>query len=217
MKLGKRARAGETVIAMGSPKGLSNTITVGVVSNVSRRPAELGLKNSFILEFIQTDSTITFGSSGGPLVNLNGEVIGINTLIMKDSPGINFAIPVDHVKGFLKQIIRRNHIKRCIGITIKKSDVDGHLVIEVRKNSPAYLAGIFPGYILTHINDLRVKEKSEVYNTMKVEMETVAVLTLGRYSKTKAKWISFKIEMELTPRLNCDCQVNMDYIKIMSS
>ena len=98
---------------------------------------------------------------------------------------------------------------------MKKSDVDGHLVIEVievRKNSPAYLAGIFPGDILTHINDLRVKEKMEVYNTTKVEMETVAVLTLGRYSKTKAKCVRFKIEMELTPRLNCDCQVNMDYI-----
>ena len=139
----------------------------------------------------------------------------MNTLITKDSPGINFAIPVDYVRGFFKQTIRRNHIKRCIGITMKKSDVDGHLVIEVfevRKNSPAYLAGIFPGDILTHINDLRVKGKMEVYNTTKVEMETVAVLTLGRYSKTKAKCVRFKIEMELTPRLNCDCQVTMDYI-----
>ena len=216
MKLGKRTRAGETVIAMGSPEGLRNTITMGVVSNVSRTPEEIGLKNTDIPEFIQTDTTITFGSSGGPLVNLKGEVIGINTFSMKDSPGINFAIPVVYIKRFLMYACCKfgsNHIKRCIGIRIKKCEWNGQLVIlEVRKNSPAFLAGVRPGYILTRIDDVRVKEESEVYDLLEVGMKTVAVLTLRRYSKTMEKWVRFEIEVQLTPRLNCDYQVDMDYI-----
>ena len=109
MKLGvsKNARPGEWVIAMGSPRGLSNTITAGVVSNVSRNSAELvklfGFRGSTIPELIQTDASLNPGNSGGPLINLDGEVIAINTWGKEDSPGISFAIPIDYAKDFLER------------------------------------------------------------------------------------------------------------------
>nr|XP_046174584.1 serine protease HTRA3-like isoform X2 [Oncorhynchus gorbuscha] len=165
-------RPGEFVVAIGSPFALQNTVTTGIVSTAQRDGKELGIRDSD-MGYVQTDAIINYGNSGGPLVNLDGEVIGINTL--KVAAGISFAIPSDRITRFLNESMDkqskevRSLKKRFIGIRmltitsalveeLKQQNPDfpdvssGIYVHEVVPHSPAQKGGIRDGDIIVKLN-----------------------------------------------------------------
>ncbi|XP_054855238.1 serine protease HTRA3 [Eublepharis macularius] len=162
-------RPGEFVVAIGSPFALQNTVTTGIVSTAQRDGKELGLRDSD-MGYIQTDAIINYGNSGGPLVNLDGEVIGINTL--KVTAGISFAIPSDRISQFLSENNSKQSKdgkKRFIGLRmltitpvlveeLKFNNPDfpdvssGIYVHEVIPNSPSHRGGIKDGDIIVKVN-----------------------------------------------------------------
>ncbi|XP_074848213.1 serine protease HTRA2, mitochondrial isoform X1 [Carettochelys insculpta] len=184
-------RQGEFVVAMGSPFALQNTITSGIVSSVQRGSKELGLADCN-MEYIQTDAAIDFGNSGGPLVNLDGEVIGVNT--MKVTSGISFAIPSDRLREFLQKAEQRKSSwfssaevkRRYIGVmmlTLTPSilaelklrdpsfpDVSfGVLIHKVIIGSPAHQAGLKAGDVVQEINGQAVRRAEDIYEAVRAQ------------------------------------------------
>ncbi len=156
----ERLQVGEWVLAIGSPLGLSQTVTAGIISATGRS----GLGLTSYEDFIQTDAAVNPGNSGGPLVNLEGQVIGINTAIASrsgGSEGISFAVPSNIAQPVCRQLITQGSVTRgWLGIiprdvtaqTIQRFGLDtdkGVLVYQLYRNSPAFRAGIRPGDVLT--------------------------------------------------------------------
>jgi len=127
---------GEWVLALGSPLLLKNTVTAGIVSCVERKRGELGIPLSRT-DYIQTDAAINVGNSGGPLVNLRGEVIGINTIKALSANNIAFAIPVETAKFVIKQILRHGRVVRPF-IGIKMLDLTGSTISALRERDPRF-------------------------------------------------------------------------------
>ncbi|XP_053727900.1 serine protease HTRA1A [Synchiropus splendidus] len=175
-------RPGEFVVAIGSPFSLQNTITTGIISTVQRRGQELGLKDSD-MDYIQTDAHINYGNSGGPLVNLDGDVIGMNTL--KVAAGISFAIPANRIRQFLSESYSRRvsglkeQKKRYIGVRMLQltpsviQDLKGRssefpdvsagvYVYEVVPGAAASLGGIINHDVIISINGRPVSTTQEV-------------------------------------------------------
>ena len=177
-------KPGETVVAIGSPLGdFVNTVTVGVISATGRA---LDTDRGFKMEdLIQTDAAINQGNSGGPLVNLAGEVVGINTLVVRGAglgtaiaEGLGFAIPVNSARVIAEQIIEKGYVSRpYLGVrwqpvtprVARAYDLPadwGAFVSEVSRNSPASTAGIQPGDIITQIGDVPLDADHSFINAL---------------------------------------------------
>ena len=166
-----QARIGDWVIAIGNPFGLGGTVTSGIISARNR---SIGL--SRYEDFIQTDASINSGNSGGPLFDMNGDVIGINTAILgrSGSIGIGFSIPSNSAKLVINQLIKFGETKRgWLGVRIQDvtkeiAEVEkldkprGALVASVAKNSPSDKAGVEAGDIILEFNGVAIKEMKEL-------------------------------------------------------
>ncbi len=182
------ARVGDFVVAIGNPFGLQHTVTSGIISALGRH----GINPDGYEDFIQTDASINPGNSGGALINLNGELVGINSAIISGGGGnigIGFAIPSNMVNAVMNQIIEFGEVRRgLLGVQIysltpalakelEKEDALGALVSEVSENSAAAKAGIEPGDVIIEVDGKTVKDSAELRNTigMKPVGETVRI------------------------------------------
>jgi len=196
-----KARIGDWVIAIGNPFGLGGTVTSGIISARNR---DIGL--SRYEDYIQTDASINVGNSGGPLFDMKGDVIGINTAILGQSGsiGIGFAIPSNSAKKVIDQLIKFGETKRgWLGVRIQVvtkeiADVEkldrprGALIASVAENSPSDKAGIKAGDIILEFNGVLINEMKEL-------PKIVAQTEVGKTVKVKVwrnkKEISKKIKL----------------------
>ena len=163
-----KIKVGDWAIAVGNPFGLENTVTLGIISNLKRNVTQLGIYDKK-LELIQTDAAINPGNSGGPLLNSNGEVIGMNTLIRSGpGAGLSFAIPINKAKEIAFQLINNGKvIHPMIGISlIDESNFEKNnnsvKVGYVLPNSPAEKSGIKVNDIIIKVGNKNIKKTSDV-------------------------------------------------------
>ncbi len=175
-KLGdsSKLKVGQWAIAIGDPFGLEKTFTVGVISGLGRSRFGGLLQAVRYQDFIQTDASINPGNSGGPLLNIKGEVIGINTFIQSAGTGIGFAIPINMVKEVYDQLVEHGEVVRgFLGVQIgdldqglaeamKIPDVDGALVVEVIPNTPAEEAGLRHGDVVRSVEGQKILDSKEL-------------------------------------------------------
>jgi S1-C subfamily serine protease len=178
-------QVGDWAIAVGNPLGFDNTVTLGIVSTLKRSSAQVGITDKR-LEFIQTDAAINPGNSGGPLLNAQGEVIGINTAIRADAMGIGFAIPIDKAKAIAAQLQRDGRVVhpylgvQMITLTpqlaeqnntdpnspIQIPEINGVLVVRVVPNSPAAAAGIRRGDVIVQVDGQALTTAEQLQNAV---------------------------------------------------
>jgi serine protease Do len=224
-----KLQVGDWAIAIGNPLGFESSMTVGVVSALGRRADDaFGMGGSGIANFtdyIQTDASINQGNSGGALLNIKGEVIGINTWIASrtgQSIGLGFAIPINNAKKVIQDFIAKGRVEYgWLGVQIGDPNPDlypgvledlglkgkeGALVLNLFKNSPAYKAGIEPGDLVISVDRTRIKDANQLTSMVgNIAPGKKVEFVIIRYGKEKT------IQVTLTARAEEDkVQSNTD-------
>ena len=207
---------GETVIAIGNPFGLSHTVTTGVVSAVNR---SLNTGERTYYDFIQTDASINPGNSGGPLLNIKGELIGINTAIYGKAQGIGFAIPISRAKRIVEELISHGAVEApWIGVATQTltpelayhfspKEKQGVLLRAVEPGSPADAAGLQRGDVVIRLDGKPLQSSEEyvqrerAYNSgaklrfliSRNRQEKEIIVTAGRFPQEKADELAWKL------------------------
>lgn len=189
-------RPGDWAIAIGSPLGFDHTVTFGIISAIGRTITDVNGN----INFIQTDAAINPGNSGGPLLNLKGEVIGVNTAIQANAQNIGFSIPIDVAKSIMGDLIAHKKIQRpWIGIAMQPMDetvakslgmplsTKGVLVAQVIDGSPAQLVGLEPGDVIQKIDGKDVSNAKDVQDLVRAHKvnDTLHCFVL-KHNSTKA-------------------------------
>jgi serine protease Do len=196
----KKLRVGEWVIAIGSPFGFANTVTAGIISATSRENLS-GDPNLDAVPFIQTDVAVNPGNSGGPLLNMRGEVIGINSQIFSRTgsfAGISFAIPIDYAFNIADQLMKTGKVTRGrIGVGIQNVNKDladslglaraqGAAVSNVEDGSPAAKAGLEVGDVILKIDGRPVEGSADLSRTIRA-LKPGSKVTLNVWRSGKAR------------------------------
>jgi putative serine protease PepD len=155
---------GNTVVAIGSPFGLEQTVTAGIVSALHR---QMTSPNNFTIDnSIQTDAAINHGNSGGPLINSSGQVIGVNAQIASDSggnEGVGFAIPSNTAKSIVSQLIDSGKVEHAfLGVALQDATGAGAEISRVTANTPARRAGLRAGDVITQVDGKRIGTGDEL-------------------------------------------------------
>ncbi|MDA0213358.1 MULTISPECIES: HhoA/HhoB/HtrA family serine endopeptidase [unclassified Desertifilum] len=200
----ERLQPGEWAIAIGNPLGLDNTVTVGIISATGRSSSQIGVPDKRV-SFIQTDAAINPGNSGGPLLNQSGEVIGMNTAILRNAQGLGFSIPINTAQRIAQELIANGSVQHpYLGVQmltltpqVRESinnnpnsglivqDDRGVLVTRVMPNSPASQAGLQAGDIILRIGDREVSDASGVQQAVEAtQVGSTLPLELRRNGRT---------------------------------
>ncbi|MGK0673274.1 MAG: Do family serine endopeptidase [Halothiobacillaceae bacterium] len=202
-------RVGEWVVAIGTPFGFDHSVTAGIVSAKGRGiPND---SNQTYVPFIQTDVAINPGNSGGPLLNMRGEVVGINSQIYTESGGymgLSFAIPVNLAMDVVAQLKRQGYVSRgFLGVQVQDMDRDlaaafgldrpvGALVVRVLPDTPAEFAGLMPGDVVLEVNGEPLSDASSLPMLVgRIPPGEEAKLTVAR----EGKWVTLRLRVVETP------------------
>jgi serine protease Do len=191
-----KVNVGEWVLAIGNPFGLEETVTAGILSAKGRT-----LEGSNFNGYLQTDAPIHSGNSGGPLFNLEGEVIGVNTAVVTEASGIGFAIPINLVRGLLPDLRRYGRVRRgWIGVSIqdvtpelrqyfKVGRKGGVVITRVQANGPAWMAGLRPGDILLSMGGITLNKSEDYGRVLKGTpigvLSEMEIIRTGKRMKTE--------------------------------
>jgi serine protease Do len=169
-----RMSVGDWVLAMGNPYGLTQTVTAGIVSAVGRTGHDVHLGSDNFANLLQTDASINPGNSGGPLLNLAGEVIGINVAVHREAQGVGFAIPINMARVVVPQLRQYGHVMRSwLGVSVREvtdemagwmhlPDAHGALVQDVEPGSPAATADIRSGDVIRRFDGQEVTDSTQL-------------------------------------------------------